>query len=258
MKPTCLAAIRCFGLALAAAALPVSAALAGTVERSIGAGTITTSRGGSGTITYTTSITEGSTPGCSGTFTSDDFTEAGTSTIPLSSHSSNEGDAWLGDASDGEVVVDRTADELRSTNTTGDTKTVYLDIAPACADYSVFGSGKTGSTGSSQRLGLRGRWSDDGGGSDGYAARIAGDGSVLLEVYVNGTATTLDTDTVASFSASTYYSMELRLTGTSIEFYVNDVLEASATNSAVTSAGSVGALLRNNNPRLTSISGAYL
>jgi len=218
-----------------------------------GAGSITVASGGAGTLSR-----DNVAPAvCLGTFATDTFAETGSGTVNLNTHVSEDGVAWLGtDASDGSIVLDRSAGEIRSTNSGGVTKTSTLDFTATCADYSVTATAKTGSTGTSHRVGVRGRIQPVG--DNCYRFRIEGDGTARLEKVVSGTASDLATGTVASFSASTYYPIELRMSGTTIQGYVDNVLKCSATDSTYTTPGSIGILLRNANVRMTALVAAYL
>lgn len=221
-----------------------------------GSGSIVSSRG-QGSVSYAFSVAPSSSPACVGTFINHTFTEAGAGNINLASSIPETGGLWIGaNASDGSLVVDRSNDEAKSTNTSGITKVSYLNLSADCTNYSVFASVKSGSTTSANRVGVLGRY--DGGSDTGYRFRIEGDGTARLEKVVNGTATDLDTDPIAGFSVSTYYSIELRMSGTTISGWVNGVQECTATDAAITTAGTIGMLLRNGNVRITSISAAYL
>lgn len=214
------------------------------------------SGGGSANINYETAPSTA--PSCVGSFFQDSFTESGTGTMNLSLHSPTLGGIWDGtDASDGSILLNRSNDEINSSNTGGVTKIAFSNLTADCSNYAVTGNAKTGTTGSSHRVGVLGRWLNTSGGN-GYRFRIEGDGTARLERVVNGTATDLDTDTVAGFSASTYYDIELRMNGTTIQGYVGGVLECSATDSTHTSNGSPGILLRNGNIRMTSVEAEYL
>lgn len=227
------------------------------VSGGTGSGSIVSGGVGSGSIETSYSHAPESNP-CVGTFLSDTFTESGTGNISVESHTPDSGGgSWLRTEDDGgEVVVDRSTDELKSTNNSGNTKLTYWSLTANCTNYSVFASVKTGGATNSSRVGVLGRWLDTSGGN-GYRFRLEGDGALRLESVTNGTAILIDSDTVASFSASTYYTLELRMSGTTIQGYVNDVLECSATNTTHTSAGSPGSLLRNSSVRMTSLSAAY-
>lgn len=229
---------------------------AGSESTFIGNGSVVTSYG-SGSVSRVGTFTS-TAPACVGTFFSDTFTEEGTGNINLDQHTPDTGGLWTGsDTGDGKLVLDRGTDEIKSTNTGGLTNKAFPNLTADCTNYSVSASVKTGTTGNSHRVGVYGRWLDTSGGN-GYRGRIEGDGTVRLEVITNGTALDLDTDTVASFSASTYYDLELRMSGALIRVYVNGVLECSATDTAHSEAGTIGMYLRNANVRMTSFSAAYL
>ncbi len=236
--------------------MPVSA-VAGSITFGHGSGSVTVSTGGTGQLVYAYDVRPSTGPSCVGTGFEDLFTEAGVGTINLGTHAPDDGDLWIGtDANDGSILLERGSDEIRSSNSGGLTKTAYSNLSANCSNYSVLGNAKTGSTTSSNRVGVLGRWLDTSGGN-GYRARIEGDGTARLEVVTNGTALDLDTDPIAGFSASTYYDIELRMSGTAISMYVNGVLECTATSSAHVANGTNGALLRNTNARLTSTSLVY-
>ena len=164
---------------------------------------------------------------------------------------------WTGTrASDGTIVLDRSADEIKSTNTGGLFLHAYSNLTADCSSYSVFANAKTGVTGSSHRVGVLGRWLDTSGGN-GYCARIGGDATWHLEKYTNGTITILDSGSIAGFgSGATYYDIELRMTGTTIAMYIDDVLKGSETDTTHTT-GTHGVFLRNGFVRMTSTSAVY-
>lgn len=234
------------------AALFVSTAYAGDLNISTGSGEMVVSQG-SGTIALSL-VASG---GCSGAFFEDTFTEDGSGTIEFTTHTPESGGSWVRTEADGELIVDRTSDEIRSTVSDGDTKLGYWTGSASCADYFVSATAKAGGVGSSNRVGVLGRWDPAAGGS-GYRFRIEGDGTARLERVVNGTASDLDTDAVASFSSSTYYTIELRMSGSTIQGYVNGALECVAIDSTHSSPGTVGVLVRNNAVRMTTIGATYL
>jgi len=221
-----------------------------------GSGSIVQDRSSTGgTLAFSFLTAPSTAPACVGAFFADTFTESGTGNINLADSTTND---WEGtDATDGSIVIDRSNDEIKSTNTGGVTKTAFTTLTANCSNYSVTGSMKTGSTGNSHRVGVLGRWINTSGGN-GYRGRIEGDGTVRLEKVTNGTSLDLDTDTIAGFSSSTYYSVELRMAGSTISVYVGGVLECTASDSAHVTPGSVGVLLRNGNIRLTSVTATYL
>lgn len=221
-----------------------------------GSGTISRGRG-SGSIAMTPEVL--SNP-CAGTFTSDSFTESGSGNVNLATHSLDEGATWQGaNASDGSLVINRTNDEVNSTNTGGVYKTSYSGTVPACANYTVSISAKTGTSGSSHKVGVLGRWSAASSGN-GYRFLIEGDGTARLQKIVNGATTDLGTHTISGFAAGgwvTYYTIELRMNGTSIAGYVGGILQVIVTDSTFASAGTAGIMLRNGNVRMTSFSVTY-
>jgi hypothetical protein len=232
--------------------LPV---LAGTISISKGLGTVTTGKG-NGRVDYAFAVPPSTAPACVGTFANATFTEAGTGNLNLSASIPESGGIWSGaNSTDGTLVVDRSVDEVKSTNGTGLTKVSYLSLSADCTNYSVFASAKAGSTTNSNRVGIMGRY--DGATDTGYRFRIEGDGTARLEKLVNGTNTDLDTDPIAGFSVTTYYSLELRMSGTTISGWVNGVQECLATDASITTPGTIGMIIRNGNARLTSISAAY-
>lgn len=229
---------------------------AGNVSRSLGNGTISTGYGSGSVVTAVSIISTA--PACVGTFFSDTFTESGTGNINLDQHTPDIGGLWIGtDAGDGSIVLDRGNDEIKSTVSGGVSKTAYSNLTANCADYSVFANVKIGASGTSNRVEVLGRYLDTSGGN-GYRARLSGDGTAQLAILTNGTGIELDADPVAGFSASAYYDVELRMTGSTISMYVNGVLECTATDTTHTANGTNAVILRNTACRVTSTSLEYL
>lgn len=238
--------------------IAVSSIFAGSVERSVGTGSVSRTLG-AGSVVRSVAGTPTEPPAvCDGEFLTDTFTEGSTGNISLYLHTPETLQRWTGThAEDGSIVLDRANDDIKSTDALGNTKYAYIDTTAECANYTVSGIAKTGTTGSSNRVGVLGRWVETLGGN-GYRLRIQGDAVVRLEKVVNGTAFDLDVDSIAGFSGSTYYTLDLKMNGSTIEGYIDGVLKCSATDSDHTSAGVPGVMLRNTSVRLTSISATYL
>lgn len=182
----------------------------------------------------------------------DIFTEA--SDTALESHSSDVGGGWDGAAAETTGFdIEADDDEVHRALSGGRGYGVGNED-PASADYWVEISAKTGATNTTDRIGDAVR--HDGAARlshSSYNCLVRGDGVWFFSKSVAGSGTQLDTGSIASFSASTFYDLKVQADGTTIKFFINDVEVSSVTDSDISAAGNVAIFIREGNARITSL-----
>lgn len=103
-------------------------------------------------------------------------------------------------------------------------------------DYSVQADVKIDNFNGTNRTYLCGRYTD---GNNYYAASLSNSNGGTLEIRkkVGGSSTTLATKTDFPVTAGTVYTVKLELSGSTINFYVNNVLQLNAHDNNLTSGG---------------------
>lgn len=106
------------------------------------------------------------------------------------------------------------------------------------SDYSVQADVKIDSFNGTNRTYLCGRYGD---GNNYYAASLSNSNGGTLEIRkkVGGSATTLSSKTDYPLSTGTVYNVKLELSGSTLNMYVNGILQLTATDSSL-SSGAVG------------------
>ena len=168
------------------------------------------------------------------TFLNDTFT--GAAGTELSAHTGESGATWAeaSYANTGEAVL-TDANRLRANTDNGDL--YYASGVPASADYEVEADLYVLSLIDGQ-VGVHGRVSTA---QQTYYRAVykREDGQWQLFKAVNGTFTLLGSYTQA-LSTATSYNLRLRMVGTSIKVFIDDVERISVTDSAVSAAGRAG------------------
>lgn len=174
------------------------------------------------------------------TFASDTFT--GSAATELSAYSASWSkqtghtlDGFIGVASATYAISNQDAEYV-----------VYQhSAAPASANYSVFADLTRINTGSgSTTHGVCGRMAAA---ADTFYAflHFQSLNEARLYKWVAGTPTQLGSSYALTMSVGSTYNFELRMTGTTIEGYIDGVQRCTATDSAISAAGKSGILLRN-------------
>lgn len=149
-----------------------------------------------------------------------------------------EGDSnWISTSGNWSVVRDQdNAVYYQSSNSEGRTSAGDLDWK----DYSVTADVKITDFNGSTRTYVAGRYSDA---NNYYAASLFNSAGGKLEIRkkVKGSSTTLATKAGYELMTNEWYHIKLEMSGSTINMYVNDVLELSATDTDLTK-GSVGLL----------------
>jgi hypothetical protein len=164
----------------------------------------------------------------------DNFTDSnGTN---LTSHTSDSGHTWA-KANSGSFAGNAT---INANMVVATTAVLYQsNWVPASPDYDVHAWLYIYDTGANYQVIIRGRAPT--GTNDGYGILFDSYNSptrLILQKVSGGTSTTLDFVNYA-FSAGQTYKLTLRMRGTKIQGYVNDVLQAEGTDSTHTAAGLV-------------------
>lgn len=173
----------------------------------------------------------------------DTFTEA--DDIGLAEHTSDSGHSWSG-ADLANLAIEAATDELFVDGNTS----AALAASPVNPDYYVEVVGKTGATATTDRLGCWARFVE---GSAGYLARVYGDGTWSFETLVGAL---LGSGSIGGFSASTYYTLRITVSGTNVRFSINGAELVNTTNAAYAGAGNPGVYLRGEG-RATSIAASH-
>lgn len=149
-----------------------------------------------------------------------------------------EGDSnWIATSGNWSVVSDQgSAVYYQSSNSEGRTSTGDLEWK----DYSVTADVKITDFNGSTRTYVAGRYTDA---NNYYAASLFNSAGGKLEIRkkVKGSSTTLATKADFELKTNEWYHIKLEMTGSTINMYVNDVLELSATDTDLTQ-GRVGLL----------------
>ncbi len=165
----------------------------------------------------------------------DTFTD--TAGTLLTAHTPDGGGSWSisTGGSDGVITASNT---LRAGGTVA---TGALHSAtPPSADYSVYAKVIAKNLGVDHRIGVAGRMVGD----DRYSVHLRGlAGTFRLMKNVGGVGSQLATDATITVVEGGEYALELRMSGSTLEGYVDGVLKLSATNTDLTAAGKAGVAL---------------
>lgn len=170
------------------------------------------------------------------TFVTDSFTD--TSGTNIESHTGEVGATWVEHTAlaGGQLVISD-ANRVRSNSSTADM--VYASGLPASADYSVFGTIVMRSDNNGSAMGICGRLAT--GADTCYLFRYNTSGTNQWQLLrLSGGASSTIQAVNATITVDQAYAIELRMTGSTIEGYVDGVLTCSGTNSDVTAAGRAG------------------
>ena len=190
-------------------------------------------RGGLATFTDSPSVT-GNTfatdPCFPGTFGQDSFTD--TTGTGLGSHVPETGGGWTSIVNSGTAIID-------SNNAKSNASSEILWKVNATCDtsYDVSLDALTGSSVAGRCAGPAGRLVDA---NNYYRARLCGNGVVTLEKIVTGSATSLGTYSIPSFSTTTFYTIKLELTDSAKNVFVNGTQRISSADNAIAAAGAAG------------------
>jgi hypothetical protein len=170
----------------------------------------------------------------SGSFVYDTFTDTDGTLLDTNNHAPETGGLWTNTLGDSFITSNR----LRGA---ADTLPFHNAATPSSANYDVEMTLYVISTGSTFRLGVRGRWNTAT--SDYYQVRYDGsDDTWKLEQVLAETITSLGTFG-ESLSAGNSRTARLSMNGTTIKMIINGTERASVTNSAVSGAGKAGFII---------------
>ncbi|HUP62168.1 MAG TPA: C25 family cysteine peptidase [Thermoanaerobaculia bacterium] len=173
-------------------------------------------------------------------FVSDSFTES--SNQLLESHTPEIGGAWTREVGGSGLVVVASADFI-TPNLNNDYNRYTNAAVPPATEYSIGVAFEVTNPSVNNLVDLVGRW--DPATSTGYLARVQGNGTVTLALFVNGVATVLSTST-GTVTTNTAHLLVFTIEDDLKAVYVDGVLRASSTDNTVTAANFVGVAMNRN------------
>lgn len=178
---------------------------------------------------------------------SDSFTEG--ANTALESHTSESGGGWE-ELQTSNFDVNAAGDYV-SVDTNDATYRSISTVDAPTADYYTEITGKSTNETSGEAFGAGVRMDNVGGTGNGYVFFLRGSGVRESYVRVAGVDTLISSGTVGGFSGATNYKLKISAVGSTISFYIDDVLVDAVPNSAVSTAGRVGIIMRNTGPQIT-------
>lgn len=183
-------------------------------------------------------------------FVLDNFNELTVDTA-LASHTPDTGGAWTVGSSNWTVRF--LTDELGCDGR----EFAWNAATPPSADYTVEVNGRTNNTVTTHQFGCCGRstaFARANASANRYWCYVDGSGVCFILKEIAGASTQIgSTYTIPSFSTTTYYSIKLGMSGSTITLSVNGVQQLSNTDTAITAANLAGLYFRNTDPRITSV-----
>lgn len=168
-------------------------------------------------------------------FVNDTFTDVDATAI--TSHTGETGATWTTYTQISGSTSMKIVNNRAYTATGGETNAAYASGSPPGADYSVFGIVVPKSLIGSSNICICGRLNT---GANTLYRLILDTGQLFLRKTVAGTGTTLGTPYSITPNIDQSYQLELRMTGTTLEGYLDGVLRTSATDASISAAGKVG------------------
>ncbi len=165
----------------------------------------------------------------------DTFTD--TAGTLLSAHTPDGGGSWSisTGGSDGVITASNTLRPGGASATGG-----LHSATPPSANYSVYGKVIAKNLGVDHRIGVAGRMVGD----DRYSVHLRGlAGTFRLMKNVGGVGNQLAVSSSITVVNEGVYAIELRMSGSTLEGYVDGVLKLSATDTDLTAAGNAGVAL---------------
>jgi hypothetical protein len=162
-------------------------------------------------------------------------TFVGSALTELSTHSPDVGGAWNKSVSFANDLVLNGSGGVYSTGNA----LYYNSTLPASADYSVFFRVRGGTIAGAVGVMFRRSF---GGGHETFMWVYTDGSNWRLYWNIDTGFTQIGSDVAQALSINTDYDCEVRLSGTSIQLYVNTVLKINATDSNVTGNGTAGPL----------------
>lgn len=170
-------------------------------------------------------------------FASDNF--AGTGATELAAYNA----AWSKQTSFATSAVIGIDGQYFNAATAGAYAVYQHSASPASADYSVFGDVKRIGGTATPQMGVAGRM-QSGAGTFYSSIHFHSLNSTRLYVWVAGTPTQIGSSYSNTLTTGVAQTHELRMTGSTIELYIDGVQRISAADSTITTAGKAGIIGR--------------